>query len=316
MKINKILIIGLLVFLCLLAVPLTLANTNTDQSTQELNSKLQKAVENYNSVVSDKSSSWDDVKKSTDDINLIMDQINKLGMDVDFKQKSEVHINNENVTLPANISAEIKPYMLSQSYHFSCNNSTVLAKVRNTNITVAEYMDKVYPGSLEKLPKNTVERLKKTQKIWSTNEKKSDNQISSAIISKNVGIQTNINSNNDGVQPMDDVQYHCNHYVHETISDGANYYAYTQMDLPTPYTRVPEIDVDADLYKDGDLGSFSSTSNYDFNTYYVRATGAANLPSGYHGYYTKSWHYIMWPIGCWPPYSTCDLQTGTVYHQT
>ena len=54
------------------------------------------------------------------------------------------------------------------------------------------------------------------------------------------------------------------------------------MVLPTPYTKVPEIDVDADLYKDNDWGPYSSASNYEFNTYSVRATGATNLASGYH----------------------------------
>lgn len=300
----RIVLIGLFVFLCLL-VPLTLANTNTDQSTQELNSQLQKAVENYNSVVSDKSSSWDDVKKSTDNIDSIVDQINKLEMDVDFKQTSEVHINSNNVTLPACISAEITPHMLSQSYHFSCNNSTLLAEVWNTNITVAEYMEKVYPGSLEKLPKNTVARLKKTPKTWSTNVETNDNRTSSSVSSNNGGSQSTINGTR--------TDYECDHYVYERISDDAYYYAYTQMVLPTPYTKVPEIDVDADLYKDNDLGPYSSASNYEFNTYSVRATGATNLASGYHGYHTESWHYIMWPIGCWPAYSTCELETDTIY---
>jgi len=64
------------------------------------------------------------------------------------------------------ISAEIKPYMLSKSYSFSSNNSEVLAQVWGKNITTAEFMEKVYPGSLEVLPKDTVERLKNEPMVW------------------------------------------------------------------------------------------------------------------------------------------------------
>lgn len=55
---------------------------------------------------------------------------------------------------------------LSESYHFSTNNSAVLAQVWGKNMTAAEYMEKVYPGSLEALPKDAVERLKKEPMLW------------------------------------------------------------------------------------------------------------------------------------------------------
>ncbi|MDY9927309.1 hypothetical protein [Methanosarcina sp.] len=89
-----------------------------------------------------KNSSWDDVTKCTDQIDSIVDQIHKLRMDVDFKQTSDVHVNSKEETLPACISAEIKPYMLSKSYSFSSNNSEVLAQVWGTNITTAEFMER------------------------------------------------------------------------------------------------------------------------------------------------------------------------------
>jgi len=95
-----------------------------------------------------------------------VDQINRLGMDVDFKQTSDVHVNAKGETIPACISTEIKPYMLSKSYHFSSNNSMVLAQVWGTNIITAEFMEKVYPGSLEVLPKDTVARFKKELMVW------------------------------------------------------------------------------------------------------------------------------------------------------
>ncbi|WP_440948029.1 hypothetical protein ACSAZL_07240 [Methanosarcina sp. T3] len=133
---------------------------------ENLNYELQKAIEKYNQVVEDRNSSRDDVTECTDEIDLIISKINNLGMDVAFGQTSDVHINNQGETLPASISAEIKPYMLSKSYSFSSNNSTVLAQVWGTNITTAEFMEKVYPGSLEVLPEETVQRLKNERMVW------------------------------------------------------------------------------------------------------------------------------------------------------
>jgi len=171
MKQAKIFATSIVLF-CLLFIPLASANENINVSAKEsLNGELQKAVENYNQVVVNKNSSWDDVTKCTDQIDLIVDQIHKLGMDVDFKQTSNVHVNAKGETIPACISAEIKSYMLSNSYHFSSNNSTVLAQVWGTNITTAEFMEKVYPGSLKVLPKDTVARLKKEPMVWADPQK-------------------------------------------------------------------------------------------------------------------------------------------------
>jgi len=166
MKLRNIFTISI-ILLCLLFIPHALAKENIDVSTTEnLNRELQQAIINYNQVVEDKNSSSDDVTSCTDEIDLIVSKINDLGMDVDFKQTSDVHINNKDETLPACISAEIKPYMLSKSYSFSSNDSEVLAQVWGTNITTAEFMEKVYPGSLEVLPEETVQRLKNEPMIW------------------------------------------------------------------------------------------------------------------------------------------------------
>lgn len=135
----------LAILLCLLFIPQTLAKENINISAIEnLNSELQQAVDNYNQVVVNKNSPLDDVTRCKDQIDSITDKVHNLGMDVDFKQTSDVHVNNKGEKIPACISAEIKPYMLSKSYHFSSNNSTVLAEVWGTNITTAEFMEKVY----------------------------------------------------------------------------------------------------------------------------------------------------------------------------
>lgn len=294
----------LIVLLCLISVPLASADTNTDDSTKELNSELQKAVENYNSVVVNKDSSLSDVNKCTDQIDLILNKINELGMDVDFKQTSEVHVNNKGVTLPANISAEIKPYMLSQSYHFSCNNSTVLAEVWKTNITVAEFLEKVYPGSLEILPKESVSLYENTPMTWPTSQEGKPSYKQKA---------SSISSNNDDISKST-IYYECNHYVHETVYSGsANFYAYTQMVLPTPYTRVPYIGVGSYIYYEGGTEPFGSSFSSDYNTFEQTATGNAGLPPGQNGFYTQGSHYVIWPVVCVPPYANVWTETGYIY---
>ena len=86
--------IYMIVLLCLISVPLASADTNTDDSTQELNSELQSHRKlQFSSCKQD--SSVADVNKCIDQIDLIVSKINELGMDVDFKQTSEVHVNNK-----------------------------------------------------------------------------------------------------------------------------------------------------------------------------------------------------------------------------
>lgn len=57
---------------------------------------------------------------------------------------------------------------LSESYTFTTNESTskVLVEIYGTNITMAEFMEQVYPGSLNELPRDSVARLQKTPMIW------------------------------------------------------------------------------------------------------------------------------------------------------
>jgi hypothetical protein len=114
-----------------------------EQTQANLDARLQKAVENYNKVVMNEKSSWNEVITCTDSIDLIVDEINIDGMDVNFKQTSNVHTNDRNEVLPACISAEITPTMLSKSYTFTTNESTraILSKIYGTNITIAEYME-------------------------------------------------------------------------------------------------------------------------------------------------------------------------------
>lgn len=239
-------------------ISLSLSNENIDISTKEnSNDTLQKAVENYNQIVVNKNSSWDDVTKCTNQIDLIVDNINKLGMDVDFKQTSDVHVNNKDETLPACISADITPYMLSQSYNFATNESTsaVLADVYRTNITVAEYLEKVFPESLKVLPKDAISRYQKTPMTW-PNSKETESGKKQTISTESSGFDT---INIQAISPSESIS---TVYTAESVSSqtlkptnnppSASFKSYTQMSLPTQYTRIPEISVNSYMYKDGD----------------------------------------------------------------
>ncbi|AKB17933.1 hypothetical protein MSWHS_1070 [Methanosarcina sp. WWM596] len=236
----------------LLFIPQVLAKENIDVSTtNSLNNELQKSIKNYNQVVENEASSWDDVTKCTDQIDPIISKINNLGMDVAFTQTSDVHINKKGETLPSCVSAEIKPYMLSKSYHFTTNEntSTVLAEVYGTNITTAEFMEKVYPGSLEVLPKDTVERLETEPMVWPDPDKIQSSEI------QMTAINSSESNTADGEVTTKDL-ISCGIYgvscvsvqLPDTSAGELLYMSYTKVTLPNKYTTIPEISVTSYIY--------------------------------------------------------------------
>lgn len=177
-------------------------------------------------------------------------------MDVDFKQTSDVHINDKNEILPACMSAEITPYMLSQSYSFDTNESTsmILAELYGTNITAAEFMEKVYPGSLEVLPKDTVARLKKEPMVWPDPQKVQPGKMQ-MISAKSSGSDTVSIQTMDAVNPQTAstpetlpslTTCTAETYSSQTLNPtsnppNANFESYTKMPFPIKYTRVKGI---------------------------------------------------------------------------
>ncbi|MDR7667114.1 hypothetical protein RG963_15295 [Methanosarcina sp. Z-7115] len=185
------------------------------------------------------------------------------------------------------INKATKDSKLSKSYTFTTNESTskVLAQVYGTDITMAEFMDKVYPGSLNELPKDSVARLKKTPMTWPKPgvSRSGDAMINDIIATSPYYAVTDYSA------------------LSTSRSQGtATYSSIAQVTAPTSSTTIPEISITSYLFKDGDTSPMASATSYGFNTNKKTARGTANLVTGYHSYYTSGYLYVVWPIGCNP----------------
>lgn len=276
--------------------------TQINEETKEnLDVRLQKAVETYNKVVTNRNSSWNEVTTCTDKIDQIVDEINFIGMDVDFKQTSEVHTNDKGEVLPACISAEITPTMLSKSYTFNTNESTriILSEICGTNITIGEYMEKVFPDMLEVISKDTMSYYQNTPMTWSDLDKKETNQKQIPLSTRSTVVYEATSSSDQTLHPVE-------------TPPNADFYSETKMRLPTAYTRIPEITVNSIMYMDGE--NIEATVSHGINTYKQKASyNGASISYGYHSYYTSGFHAMIWPIGCYPVSSSVLTETPIEY---
>jgi len=188
---------------------------------------------------------------------------------------------------------------LSKSYTFTTNESTskVLAQVYGTDIIMAEFMEKVYPGSLDKLPKDSVARLEKTPMTWPDSQK--------IKLSRPQTMPNNSDSGNVTIQDIiaTSPYYEVTDYSSLSTSRSAGtatYSSIAQVTYPSSSTTIPEISITSYLFKDSDSSPMASTTSYGFNTNKKTARGTAGLVTGYHSYYTSGYLYVVWPIGCNP----------------
>lgn len=158
-----------------------------------------------------------------------------------------------------------KDSKLSKSYTFTTNESTskVLTQVYGTNITMAEFMEKVYPGSLDKLPKDSIARLEKTPMTWPGPQK-----------IKPGTSQTMPNNSDSGNMTIKDIIATSPYYE---VTDSsplstsrsartATYSSIAQVTYPSSFTAIPEISITSYLFKDSDSFPMASTTSYGFST--------------------------------------------------
>lgn len=165
-----VLLSGLLVALSAMQGPTAWAGETGSAETKELEMRLQAGIEKYNRVTSSEDSSMEDVMECVDQIDQIVEEVKGLGMDVDFEQASDVHVNSKGEPMPANLSGKIVPAaaIASQGYSFTANESQmeVLNEIYGTDISMGEFMAKVFPESLDVLPRDTLIRYYMTPMIW------------------------------------------------------------------------------------------------------------------------------------------------------
>jgi hypothetical protein len=189
-----------------------------------------------------------------------------------------------------NVNAATKDNKLSKSYHFATHNRTLLAQAYGKNMTVAEYMEKVYPESLQKLPEDVVEQLKVKPKVWS-NEKNIEPGVQVA--------RANISSKLKGtVTPKDWINHGyytawCSSYTTTDVQNKIGFVSYSQMTYPSSTTTIPGMWVDSTLYED-DL-PIDNQVDYEINTNRAFASSYDSLDYYQHEYWVLGEHLLVWP---------------------
>jgi len=208
-----------------------------------------------------------------------------------------------------------KDNKLLKSYRFSSNNSTVLAQVWGKNITTAEFMEKVYPGSLKVLPKDIVERIKTEPMVWPDSSK---TQLGKKTVSANKSSESNTV---DGqVTPLDLIgvgtyTVEDDSFVTAKVQGQIGFASSSKVVYPTTSTTIPYISISSYLHKDNGASPIASTSTWGANTNYEIADSYTNLASGTHSYYTSGTHTVVWPVRC-NPWETIDETVSPVLYIT
>lgn len=139
------------------------ANDNTYEATDEvgeLTYDLNKAVDSYNRAVM----RWDseDMWVYIEEIDRIVEELEALGMWVEFKSR----------IIPLTVSVSVKPATDEQkqswSYSVTANEEQLetIRELWGQDITRGEFMEKVFPESLEDMPEDILEGLYETKITW------------------------------------------------------------------------------------------------------------------------------------------------------
>lgn len=193
------------------------------------------------------------------------------------------------------VNTSAKNDMHSKSYHFSSNDSKVLAQVWGKDITVAEYMETVYPGSLEALPEDIVKTLKEEPMVWTG--------IDKATTGGKITNTAKSSESKGGNSILDAIStvYTSSSYstISPTVVQGQLHFGgFTLASAP-----VQSIIVNSALHRDNGVTPISTTSTIELGSASAFASSVVAV-SGHHTYFSQSQHQIIWPAGCIPSSST------------
>jgi hypothetical protein len=212
-----------------------------------------------------------------------------------------------------NVNTMAKDNSLSKSYHFSSNNSAVLAQVWGKNMTTAEFMEKVYPGSLKVLPNDIVKLIQKEPMVWPDTKKiqvgkKMVNVTKNSASNTLGGVVTPYDLIGAGVYSVED-----DSFISPNAQGQVAFGSTSQVIYPSRSTTVPYISISSYLHKDGGTSPVASTSTWGANTKYEIADSYYYLNSGTHNYYTSGVHTVVWPINC-NPWETVDNTVSAILY--
>ncbi len=187
-----------------------------------------------------------------------------------------------------NVNVTTKDNKLSKSYHFSSNDSEVISQVWGKDMTVAEYIETVYPGSLEVLPKDLVEYFKVEPMVWS-----GINKATTCEKIKNVAKSSE--SKDGNITPKSAITATSYSGISPVVQGQISFGGFTTTSAPVPY-----IIINSALHRDNEVNPISTAFDVEAGSAFGAATGVATV-SGHHTYFSQSQHEIHWPAGYFPP---------------
>lgn len=182
----------------------------------------------------------------------------------------------------------------AKSFHFSTDNSTLIASFWGKDMTIAEFMEKVDPGYLETLPKDIVKNLQKQKMSWKTPEE-----------AKSI------------VQPRDLIARFGPYGLGYSsliipASVKVDFCGTTQVVIPSRTTTIPYMHILSQLYVDGGTTPVAVATDAEYLSSFAGGYGTYNKPSFLpRNYHLVTEHYSILPAGCTPQtgrgITTCDV---------
>jgi len=271
----------------------------------KLSKCLEDAVIAYNEAVTEGrlKDAWGYVEK----IDQIITELEALGMEVEFTMTSE----NQGM-LPATVSASVRPATEQnrprrRSISASEEQLEMINLLVGQNITIGEFMEKVFPEVLEDMPEEIAKNLYATEMIWPSSSEplKGENQ-SQAVVTKAFKPA----SERTEVQPKFIILV-----IHASYMDpewpNIDFGSWSRVVLPHPWYRLPYMAVSSSLWYEG-----NEIVDIEFedgeNAYKVEASGSYSAKKA-GNYSVIGVHWGEYPPGYYPPAYLYTTQTDEVY---
>ncbi|MDK2892222.1 hypothetical protein [Methanohalophilus sp.] len=277
----------IILFSCLLICLLTSAALANEDIAPEnlkeieiLEAKLHAAVEKQNQVVTDGDSSFEDALVCINQVDDIIYELEELGMGVELKQTSDVHVNNKNEPMPANVSAKVVPISALKeiSYTFTMDESKeqTLKEVYGTDITKGEFLEAIFPEALDVLPEETLSRFYKTPMTWPEDER----------------ITTSLQPKEQSRGQYYEMQY--TSWIDALSTSEVKFRSRTRVVYPSTATKLPEIDVFSYLWLNGASSPMDSKYKLAVFASSVDVSKERTVNPGF--YFTKGFHHALLPL--------------------
>ncbi|MGP8323739.1 MAG: hypothetical protein ACT6FG_07070 [Methanosarcinaceae archaeon] len=198
--------------------------------------------------------------------------------------------------------------MTSASWSVESNEKQIdtINQLWGQPITIGEYMEKVYPDILEKLPSKTLEHYYSTEMVWSDLSEQGNNSCeSTASFDPSFKSQNSIDS-------LDIIFHNSNSDMDVTESD-IDFNSWTKIIYPYHF-QVPSMTVYSYLwYDDGNSENIVDAAyEHKTNVYKIEASDSYSVDSAGEYRVTGS-HYIIAPPGYNPPEWSGTTNTNWEY---